>query len=147
MQIARNMPYYQDKHIFFWEDLRRKNQPGLLGMFLLKIPLFASPTAKNRNCLRVGICFIQPLPGLPGFCHLLRVVGNTIPPYIKDKGRSARETASSGWQIAAQKECLFGASRRFLGRAKSGTLLICHLWACPDHVHSKCQVVTFRFAP
>jgi hypothetical protein len=34
-QIARNTPNYQDKHIFFWEDLRRKNQPGVLGMFLL----------------------------------------------------------------------------------------------------------------
>ena len=58
------------------------------------------------------------VPGLPGFCHLLRVVGNSIPPYIKDKGRSAKESASCGWQIAAKKECLFGASRQFLWKSK-----------------------------
>ena len=56
--------------------------------------------------------------GLPDFCHFLRVVGNLIPPYLKHKGRPAKESASCGWQMAAQKECLFGASRQFLWKSK-----------------------------
>ena len=46
------------------------------------------------------------------------MVGNLIPPYLKHKGRPAKESASCGWQMAAQKECLFGASRQFLWKSK-----------------------------
>ena len=84
-----------------------------------------------------GNSLLESFSGLPDFCHLLRVVGNSIPPYIKDKWRSAKESASCGWQNAAQKECLFGSSRRFLGRAKFGTIAIDSLRACPGHGHSK----------
>ena len=68
--------------------------------------------------LKIGISFRQAIMGLPGFCLILRMVGNLIPPYIKHKGRSAKESASCGWQMAAQKECLFGASRQFLWKSK-----------------------------
>ncbi|MBO7561909.1 MAG: hypothetical protein J6T04_03365, partial [Bacteroidales bacterium] len=89
----------------------------------------------GRSISCPGSSLLESFSGLPDFCHLLRVVGNTIPPYIKDKGRSAKETASCGWQIVAKKECLFGALRRFSGSAKSGTIVIDSLRACPDHGH------------
>jgi len=85
----------------------------------------------------LGTIVLLFVADLPDFCHLLRVVGNLIPPYIKHKGRSAKESASCGWQNAAQKDSLFGASRRFCGRAKFGTIMIDSLRACPDHGHSK----------
>lgn len=67
---------------------------------------------------RLAFLSVRPIMGLPDFCHFLRVVGNLIPPYLKHKGRSAKESASCGWQMAAQKECLFGASRQFLWKSK-----------------------------
>ena len=67
---------------------------------------------------RLAFLSARPIMGLPDFCHFLRVVGNLIPPYLKHKGRSAKESASCGWQMAAQKECLFGASRQFLWKSK-----------------------------
>ena len=75
-------------------------------------------TPHSFHDLKIGISFRRPIPGLPDFCHFLRVVGNLIPPYLKHKGRPAKESASCGWQMAAQKECLFGASRQFLWKSK-----------------------------
>ena len=37
------------------------------------------PIAMSKDGFIVGICFSHFLSGLPGFCHLLRVVGNSAP--------------------------------------------------------------------
>ena len=43
---------------------------------------FSLSTAKKNGGSIVGTRLFRIFPGLPGFCHLLRVVGNLIPPSL-----------------------------------------------------------------
>ena len=67
------------------------------GTLCFHFDLISAKSATGRDCFRGGNCSALSSPGLPGLCHLLRVVGNSIPlPYKGRGGLPGNQQAVAG---------------------------------------------------